>query len=155
MSNSVQLHGQQPTRLPYPQDSPGKNTGVGSHFLLHIIGHAVFAQSCLTLCDPMDCSLPSSSLHGILQARILEWAAISFSRGSSQPRDWTWVSRIAGRCFILWATRESQCTCFNAILSNHPTLTFSHRVQKSVLYDLFLIEENCFTYCVGLCHTTT
>ena len=57
------------------------------------------AQSCPTLCDPVDCSLPGSSLHGILQARILEWVAISFSRGSSQPRNQTWVSRIAGRCF--------------------------------------------------------
>ena len=64
------------------------------------------AQSCLTLCDPMDCSPPGSSVHGILQARILEWGAISFSRGSSQPRDQTRVSHIAGRRFILWATRE-------------------------------------------------
>ena len=60
-------------------------------------------QSFLTLCDPMDCSPPGSSVHGILQARILEWVAISFSRGSSQPRDRTWVSCIAGRRFILWA----------------------------------------------------
>ena len=57
------------------------------------------------LCNPMDCSLPCSSVHGILQARILEWAAISFSRGSSQPRDWTRVSHIAGRHFTLWAWR--------------------------------------------------
>ena len=64
------------------------------------------AQSCPTLCDPIDCSLPGSSLHGILQARVLEWVAISFSRGSSQPRDWTWVSRIPGRFFNVWATRE-------------------------------------------------
>ena len=56
------------------------------------------AQSCPTLCDPVDCSPPGSSVHGILQARILEWVAISFSRGSSQPRDQTHVSRIAGRC---------------------------------------------------------
>ena len=60
-------------------------------------------QSCLTLCDSVDYSLPGSSVHGILQARILEWVAISFSRGSSWPRDWTRVSRIAGRCFTLWA----------------------------------------------------
>ena len=66
------------------------------------------AQSCLTLWDPVDCSLPGSSVHGSLQARILESVAISFSRASSQPRDWTWVSCIAGRCFILWATREAQ-----------------------------------------------
>ena len=58
-------------------------------------------QSCPTLCDPMDCSPPGSSIHGILQARILEWVAISFSRGSSRPRDRTQVSRIAGRHFYL------------------------------------------------------
>ena len=65
------------------------------------------AQFCLTLCDPMDCSPPGSSLHGILQARILEWVAISFSRGSSQPRDWTCVSCIAGRFFTIWVTGET------------------------------------------------
>ena len=66
-----------------------------------------FAQSCPTLCDPMDCSLPGFSVHGIFQARVLEWVAISFSRGSSWPRDWTQVSYIAGRYFTLWATREA------------------------------------------------
>ena len=65
------------------------------------------AQLCLTLCDPVDCSPPGSSIHGILQARILERVAISFSRGSSRPRDWTQVSSIAGRWFNLWATREA------------------------------------------------
>ena len=65
------------------------------------------AQSCLTFCDPMNCSLPGSSVHGIFQARILEWVAISFSRGSSQPRVQTWVSCIAGRFFTFWATREA------------------------------------------------
>ena len=65
-------------------------------------------QLCPTLCNSMDCSLPGSSIHGILQGRILEWVAISFSRGSSQPKDWTWVSRIGGRRFNLWATREAQ-----------------------------------------------
>ena len=64
-------------------------------------------QLCPTLCDPMDCSLPGSSLHGILQARVLEWVATSFSRGSSQLRDQTQVSHIQGRCFNLWATREA------------------------------------------------
>ena len=54
----------------------------------------------------MDCSLPGPSVHGIFQARILEWVAISFSRGSSQPRDWTWVSLIVGRRFTVWSTRE-------------------------------------------------
>ena len=59
------------------------------------------AQSCLTLCDPMDCSLPGSSVHGILQAGILEWLAIPFSKGSSRPRDRTWVLRIPGRFFTI------------------------------------------------------
>ena len=63
-------------------------------------------QSCLTLCDPMDCSLPDSSIHGIFQARILERVAISFSRKSSRPRDWTRISCIIGRWFTIWATRE-------------------------------------------------
>ena len=65
------------------------------------------AHSCLTLCDPMDCSLPGSSVCGILQARVLEWVAISFSRGSSQSRNWTQISCIAGRFFTIWATREA------------------------------------------------
>ena len=62
------------------------------------------AQSCLTLCNPTNCSLPGSSVRGIFQARVLEWVAISFSRGSSQPRDQTQVSLIVGRCFTVWAT---------------------------------------------------
>ena len=58
------------------------------------------------LCEPVDCSRPDSSVHGTLQARVLEWVAICFSRGSSWPRDWTWVVQIVGRCFIIWATRD-------------------------------------------------
>ena len=65
------------------------------------------AQSCPTLWDPMDCRLPGSSVHGILQARILEWVAIPFCRGSSQPRNQTQVSHIAGEFFTIWATREA------------------------------------------------
>ena len=62
---------------------------------------------CLALCNPMDCSLPGSSVHGIFQARVLEWVAFSFSRGSSWPRDRTQVSHIASKCFTIWATREA------------------------------------------------
>ena len=68
---------------PHPWDSPGKNTGVGCHFLLQCIkvkSESEVAQSCLTLSDPMDCSLPGSSVHGIFQARVLEWGAIAFSK---------------------------------------------------------------------------
>ena len=82
MSDSVQPHRQQPTRLPCPWDSLGKNTGVGCHFLLQcrkVKSESDVAQSCPTLSDPMDCSLPGSSVHGIFQARVLEWVAIAFS----------------------------------------------------------------------------
>ena len=72
-------------------------------------------QSCSTLGDPMDCSLSGSSVHGIFQARVLEWIAISFSRGSSRPRNQTRVSRIAGRRFIIWATREAKMQYLGAI----------------------------------------
>ena len=68
----------------------------------------IVAQSCPTLGNPMDCSLQGSSVHGILQARILEWVAICSSRGSSWPRDWTQVSHIAGRFFTVSTTRQSQ-----------------------------------------------
>ena len=87
MSDSVQPHRQQPTRLPRPWDSPGKNTGVGCHFLLQCMkvkSESEVTQSCPTLSDPMDCSLPSSSVHGIFQARVREWGAIAFSDTSSQ-----------------------------------------------------------------------
>ena len=74
---------------------------------MHRPGLVLVTQSCLTLCDSMDCSPPDSSVHGILQARILAWVAVPFSRGSSQLRDWTWVSCIAGRFLTVWATREA------------------------------------------------
>ena len=73
-------------------------------------------QSCPTLCDPVDCSPPGSSVRGILQARILEWVAIPFSKGSSWPRDRTRVSCTAGRHFTLWATKEAKCTWHNGLI---------------------------------------
>ena len=81
VSDSVRPHRRQPTRLPCPWDSPGKNTGVGCHFLLQSIkvkSESEVAKSCPTLSDPMDCSPPGSSVHGIFQARVLEWGAIAF-----------------------------------------------------------------------------
>ena len=82
MSDSVRPHRWQPTRPHRPWDSPGKNTGVGCHFLLQckkVKSESEVAQSCPTLSDPMECSLPGSSIHGIFQARALEWVAIAFS----------------------------------------------------------------------------
>ena len=104
VSDSLRPHGLQRTRLP-----------VLHHLLEHAQTHVHWVsesesevtQSSPTFCNPMDCSLPGSSVHGIFQARILEWVAISFSRRSSWPRDWTQVSGIVGRCFIIWATREA------------------------------------------------
>ena len=85
MSDSVRPR--KPTRLPHPWDSPGKNTGVGCHFLLQCVkvkSERKVAQSCLTLSDPMDYSLPGSSIHGIFQARVLEWGAIASSAPHSR-----------------------------------------------------------------------
>ena len=82
MSNSVRSQKWQPTRLPYPWGSPGKNTGVGCHFLLQCMkveSESEVTQSSLTLSDPMDCSLPGSSIHGIFQVTVLGWVAIAFS----------------------------------------------------------------------------
>jgi len=92
--------------LPFP--SPGKLLGPGikPRFPTYKVKSEV-TQLCLTLCNPMDCNLPGSPAHGIIQAWILEWVAILFSRGSSWPRDWTQVSCIAGRPFTIWATKES------------------------------------------------
>ena len=81
-TDSVRPHRRQPTRLPSPWDSPGKNTGVGCHCLLQCMKvkrENEVTQSCPTLRDPMDCSPPGSSIHGIFQARVLEWGAIAFS----------------------------------------------------------------------------
>ena len=128
--------GLQPARLLCPWNSPGKNTGVGCHFLPQGIspprdrsqtahtqmGHlqvdsllteqpgkplVLVTQSCPNLCNLMDWSIPFSTVHGILQARILEWVAIPFSRGSFWSKDQTGVSCIAGRFFTIWTTREA------------------------------------------------
>ena len=134
MSNTLRLRGLQPSKLLCPWDFPGKNTGMGCHFLpqgifptqglkpclfpllhsqlgslplvatwealyKHSVQFSLVAQLCLTLCDPMDCSPPGSSVHGISQARTLEWVVISFSRGSSQLRYRTLISHIAGGFF--------------------------------------------------------
>ena len=82
MSDSVRPHRRQPTRLPRPWDSPGKNTGVGCHFLLqcmNVKSESAVAQPCLTPSDPTDYSSPDSSIHGTFRARVLEWGAIAFS----------------------------------------------------------------------------
>ena len=112
------------------------------------------ARSCPTLCDPVDCSLPGFSVHGILQARILEWVTISSSRGSSRPRDRTQVSHIGGRRFNLWATREAKLTLYQGLSHTSPTWKIklpSHKIHTGIYtiqyttmkmrYYLYFIEE--------------
>ena len=131
VSNSVRPHGLQTTRLLRPWDFPGKSTGVGqNYFKCTIYWYWIDYQCCTstsnihfqnlfivpkwnllshvhpTLWDPVD-----YTVHGILQARILEWVAFAFSRGSSQPRYWNQVSCIAGGFFTCWATREAKEYC--------------------------------------------
>ena len=89
----------------------------------------------LTLCYPVDCSPPGSSIHGILQARILVWAAISFFRGSSRPRDQTWVSRILGRCFTIWVTREV------------PLIIKEMQIKTIVRYHLTPVQKTLMKIC--------
>ena len=122
MSDSVRPHRRQPTRLPCQWDSPGKNTGVGCHFLLQCMkvkSESEVAQSCLTLSDPMDCSLPGSSVHGIFQARVLEWVAnagdpnsipgsgSSTGEGISYLLQYSWASLVAQLVKNPPVTRES------------------------------------------------
>ena len=101
------------------------------------------AKLCLTLCDLMDCSLPGSSVHGIFQAIVLEWIAISFSRGSSQPRDRTRVSHIVDRRFTVWATREVSLTYINMYYQN---LNNWNYIAYVVLYVNFILNViMCFS----------
>ena len=111
--------------IPSPENFPlspsvglmmGTQSGEGGAFSLPRLRawelcESEVAQSCLTLCNPMDCSLCNSSIHGIFQARVLEWVAISFSRGSFQTRDQPRVSCIAGKCFNIWAMKEALGNC--------------------------------------------
>ena len=124
MSGSVGPHRQQPTRLPHPRDSPGKNTGVGWHFLLQcrkVKSESEVAESCPTLSDPMDCGPPGSSVHGIFQARVLEWGAIAFSKSAGKTYNWTSIM-----AHTVWSDIDTQIgTRF---------LSF-HKLKVQVLYN--------------------
>ena len=103
-------------------------------YILYNVSESEVAQSCPTLCDPMDCRLPGSSVHRTLQARILEWVAISLSGWSSQPRVWTQVSHIVGRRFTIWATREAS-TQEQILGLDRAQFTFCKRWKTSVYKD--------------------
>ena len=118
MSDTVWYHRQQPARLPLPWDSPGKNTGVGCHFLLQCVkvkSESEVAQSCLTLSDPMDLSLPGSSIRGIFQARVLEWVAIAFS-GVQAQRHWFSNNKVS----IFFFTKHYICSLSYGSSSSKP-----------------------------------
>ena len=124
MSNSVRPHRRQPTRLLHPWDSPGKNTGVGCHFLLQCMkgkSESEAAQSCPTLSDPMNCSLPGSSVHGIFQARVLEWVAITFSGTAIYQRlkkkvIYMWIFTVNLSELVSWQITMNSKNGFHIIL---------------------------------------
>ena len=139
MSDSVQPQRQQPTRLPLPWDSPGKNTGVGCHFLLQCMkvkSGSKVAQLCLTPSDPMDCSLPGSSIHGICQARVLEWGAIAFSKNIASSFQYT---VLVHKLLTLLYTCYS-CHGYRVIkVKSHIKITLQDsRFLNSICYFLFL-----------------
>ena len=103
-------HRRQPNSLPGPWDFPGKKTGVGCHFLLQCMkarSESEVSQSRLTLCDPMDCSLPDSSVHGIFQTRVLEWVAIGFSVRFMSPSYISWLSSWFCKETVKWKSSSS------------------------------------------------
>ena len=139
MSDSVRSHRQQPTRLPNPWDSLGKDTGVGCHVLLQCMkvkSESEVAQSCLTLCEPMDCSPPGSSIHGIFQARILEWGATAFSTSEGSK----WLSEIdtqSNQRENVIKGRISTKTW--PLQSCKPSLTYMNWKSPQVYYYMFLM----------------
>jgi len=144
MSDSVRPHRRQPTRLPRPWDSPGKSTGVGCHFLLQCMkvkSESEVSQSRPTRSDPMDCSLPGSSMHEIVQARVLEWGAIAFS----DPK--------------VHGVRNSQVVlCTLLILSPRNP---EHKNQSTFCFNIWLtfchlyFQENILVYTSSHTHTQT
>ena len=128
----------------FPSQCRGRETNSTSMpELLTLGGYCHILQLCPTLWDPTDCSTPGSSVHGILQARLLVWVAILFSRGSSWPRDWTEVSCVAGRFFTIWATREAPTLGGGGL--TYPTTTPAglggRRVSSSQLQNPFLEQH--------------
>ena len=123
-------HRQQPTRLLCPWDSPGKNTGVGCHFLLQCMkvkSKSEVTQSCPTLSDPMDCSLLGSSVHGIFQARVLEWVAIAFS--DKKGRNNVICSNMDGprNCHTEWSKSDRE----SSVELGCKSRTYSHDFKEA------------------------
>ena len=143
MPDSVRPQRRQPTRLPHPWDPPGKNTGVGCHFLLQCMrvkSNSEVSQSCPTLSDPMDCSPPGSSTHGIFQARVLEWGTTAFTR--------VWQMRKS-------SSHQVQRDWGVAGQRSPPTLSPTPwmAVSKQILHTTHLPPHNCpHCFLSGRCH---
>ena len=144
MSNSVRPHRRQPNRLPRPWDSPGKNTGVGCHFLLQCMkvkSESEVTQSCRTLSDPMDCSPPCSSVHGTFQARVLEWGAIAFFDNYITLRQimlqiFRFFFTMMNLCFFL----TNKLAYFNKILIfSRQNKTEHHFLRGGITYIIFVL----------------
>ena len=160
MSDSVRPHRWQPTRLHRPWDSPGKNTGVGCHFLLQCMkvkNESEVTESCPILSDPMDCSLPDSSVHGSFQARVLEWGAITFSKGLYSKAliinkwfneenviylYWFWINSVS-LYFILFQTVQFLFWFFSLLWT-----FYLHYLKYLILYrfPFFTIFQLHYTY---------
>ena len=152
-------HRRQPTRLPRPWDSPGKNTGVGCHFLLQCMkvkSESEVAQSCPTLRDPMDCSPPGSSIHGVFQTRVLKWGAIAFSFSACSVPQLRQLGSRPWRCCFRGSAASPGRLCFLkpsfAVVCGAPLLanaeplclTFS-KINSFLLSGVLLsgISSNC------------
>ena len=122
---------QPPSLTAIYSESPEKSQTVQPVFLMDVLVAVKYTQLCQTLCGPMDSSPPGPSVHGILQVRILEWVAISFCRGSSQPRDWIWVAHFVSRLFTDWTTREDQCYCSRMLEKMKDVLRYTQFIHNS------------------------
>ena len=168
MSNSVRPHRRQPTRLPRPWDSPGKNTGVGCHVLLpcmKVKSESEVTQSCPTLRNPMNCSLPGPSVHGISQARVLEWGAIAFSHTSFLhicPSYWD-SSHLRNFEFAHFSYTSQLNQCFallppsNLIIYNLLIVSFYKEKDIGLLHSnttdsLNIISFLCLIFLLGMYH---
>ena len=147
-------HRRQPTRLPHPWDSPGKNTGVDCHFLLQCMqvkSESEVAQSCPTLSDHMNCSLPGSSVHGIFQARVLKWGATAFSHSLTSLYFFPTVVPSTGvksyhqteHIHDAWLWLGPSAT-LNNFLGSQPALNLPRSSSISILRCLIIPLGKCF-----------
>ena len=148
MSDSVRAHRRQPARLPRPWDSPGKNAGVGCHFLLQCMKvkrESEVAQFCPTLSNPMDCSPLGSSVHGIFQARVLEWGAIAFSVKRAESRKPLGSPTFCGS--VLRSGQSNEATSQRSFTSSSltPTSHIQYQLISTSSQDLFFLYLN---FCV-------